>query len=364
MGGELMIVGNTSLTNLDVLSGITSVGSGINGWGLYISNNDNLINLTGLTGVTEVWCSVVIENNPFLTNLNGLSGITSVGYDDEGKGLYVYNNAALTDCCGIYNLLNSGTILGYIYITDNATGCDNLSEINTICADTDQDGIPNEADNCPLIANAGQEDLDNDGIGDACDPVTNVGAAIEKLIADIQTLNLTEGVEDALIGKLNNSMASYCIHSNATAAINQLNAFINQVEAKRGNPLANEEADDLIARANALITAMQNGTVDCDESSAPGERNGVSAYTGNPPAIELFPNPANQEVNIRLYSLESPAVLIICNQLGSTVRQQTVDRGTESVRVDLAAEVFSPGVYRVSLYTENEVVTQYLVVAR
>jgi len=35
--------------------------------------------------------------------------------------------------------------------------------------DSDGDGVPDSSDNCPFIANPGQEDFDNDGKGDVCD---------------------------------------------------------------------------------------------------------------------------------------------------------------------------------------------------
>ncbi|MBT8100410.1 MAG: thrombospondin type 3 repeat-containing protein [Gammaproteobacteria bacterium] len=46
---------------------------------------------------------------------------------------------------------------------------DNLRYELDLIPDADNDGVPDDADNCPLDANADQLDSDNDGLGDACD---------------------------------------------------------------------------------------------------------------------------------------------------------------------------------------------------
>jgi hypothetical protein len=56
--------------------------------------------------------------------------------------------------------------------------------------DTDGDGVCDEVDNCPLVANADQADTDGDGSGDACDvpPVVLVAQVQQPIEADGSSL--------------------------------------------------------------------------------------------------------------------------------------------------------------------------------
>jgi hypothetical protein len=63
------------------------------------------------------------------------------------------------------------------------------------------------------------------------------------------------GTENSLKDKLNNIQNSID-DGNIATAINQLNAFINQVNALRGKKITNDEADMLVQYATNLINSL------------------------------------------------------------------------------------------------------------
>ena len=79
--------------------------------------------------------------------------------------------------------------------------------------------------------------------------------ATQDLIGDVQALGLPDGIENSLVSKLEAAMNSLQ-NDHENAAENELNAFINQIEAQRGKELTDEQADELIARAQRVIDSI------------------------------------------------------------------------------------------------------------
>ncbi|MEW5816992.1 MAG: PKD domain-containing protein [Spirochaetota bacterium] len=79
--------------------------------------------------------------------------------------------------------------------------------------------------------------------------------ATESLIAVVQTFNLQQGIENSLDAKLSAAIDSLndLNLNNNVAALNSLQAFINAVNAQRGNQITDAQADALIQEAQEII---------------------------------------------------------------------------------------------------------------
>lgn len=81
--------------------------------------------------------------------------------------------------------------------------------------------------------------------------------AIEDLEALLAGLGLRRGIENALATKLKNAVSRVCA-GDSTPAVNQLEAFVNQVQAQAGRSIDPADAAALIAAAEAIIAAIED----------------------------------------------------------------------------------------------------------
>jgi parallel beta-helix repeat protein len=191
----------------------------------------------------------------------------------NGRGIYFYDSNGNTICgneisynsYGLHVQWSINNMLYYNNILSNAVQAMHTDSSNTW---DDGAGRGNYWNDYTGV------DLDSDGVGDTKvpHPDTDHGNGyyqldsyplvapwspdpIEDLIDDVEDLGLPAGIENSLVSKLENAKKQL-EKGHENAAMNLLEAFINQVEALRGKKLTDAEADALIQAAQAIIDSI------------------------------------------------------------------------------------------------------------
>ena len=120
--------------------------------------------------------------------------------------------------------------------------------------DVDGDGYPDLIVGAPNDDNSGTDSGSARVISGRPDPLL----LLEQLIQDVMDLNLQQGINNSLDGKLDAVIHALedVNQNNDVAAINALQAFINAVQAQGGNQIPEGEAAALIASAQAIIDLL------------------------------------------------------------------------------------------------------------
>ena len=138
-----------------------------------------------------------------------------------------------------------------LFVGNHWKGGDNADiAVITLIIDSDKDGIPDELDNCPTQDSTGF-DADNNG---CIDTLNGLNQIILTLPNDV----LSDETKNSLVSKVENAKKSADKDAD-NAAINQLNAFINEVKAQRGNKISEDVADTLINYAQNIIVQIETG---------------------------------------------------------------------------------------------------------
>ncbi len=143
------------------------------------------------------------EKNPprittIIRNVNEGANITLICKDVEGKegkppsgcnkNEFYYGSALTKSSCFSKDKKYDGTFLidrnSWICYTigdfaENVFKGSRYINLSKLSGDSDSDSIPDFRDNCPSISNPLQEDSDDDGIGDICEPASREGCILD-----------------------------------------------------------------------------------------------------------------------------------------------------------------------------------------
>lgn len=161
--------------------------------------------LSGNVVLADDWTSGVLTDVALPTEVNDASSVsvrwivTSPNSVDEGEvsslGASNIDDIVVKGIAIVVEVDTDGD--GVADDEDNCPSVANDEQIDTdgdglgdVCDDDiDGDGVYNTSDNCLMVANPMQEDVNEDGVGDACRPINNISP-----VANSGSFTVTEGL--------------------------------------------------------------------------------------------------------------------------------------------------------------------------
>ena len=118
-----------------------------------------------------------------------------------------------------------------------------------------------------------------------------------------------------------------------------------------------------LATSGSGLVSSNNEELNINHAREMNTDEGMNSKADN--EFDLFPNPANTTMNIRLHQEEmEKAQIIIYDNFGRLVLQRNLEQGQMNLQVDLTTNRFNAGVYLVSLISAEGTTTKRLVISK